>query len=83
MAGNRQRRHIGDNAAEDTLDRGRLAIPDRVGQDDRIRAGLRDLDGDIAYPVLVDPTLDRAAESGGETASDARSPLLWRSACTR
>ena len=73
--GHRQRRHIGDDLAKDPLDRRRLAIADRVGEEDRIGPGLGSLDGDAAHPILVDRTLDRAAESGGEPAGDARAPL--------
>src|SRR6202022_4798590 len=62
---------------EDALARRRLTVADGVGEDDRIGAGLGDLDGDPAYPVLVDRTLDRAAEGGGEPAGDAR-PALGR-----
>src|SRR5208282_5189271 len=77
MAGNRQRCHISDDAAENTLDCCRLAVADGVGEDDRIRTGLGDLDGDMPYPFLVDGTLDRAAERGGEPARDPRAPLGW------
>ena len=75
MAGDRQRRHIGDDPAEDALDGGRLAEADRVGEDDRIGAGLGGLASDMAHPILVHRPLDRTAEGGGEPASDAWAPI--------
>src|SRR5438445_10523063 len=75
MAGDRQRRDIGDDPAEDSLDRGRLAVADRVGEEDRIRACLGDLDRNPAYAILVDRPLDRAAKRGGEPAGYARAAL--------
>ena len=70
MGGDRQRRDIGDDPAEDPPDRARLAVADRVGEDDPVGAGLGDLAGDAAHPVLVDIALDRAAEGGREAAID-------------
>jgi len=83
MARHRQRRHIGDDPAEDALDRRRLAVAYGVGEEDRIGTGLGDLDGDPAYPVLVDRPLDRAAKGGGEPASDARAFLCRRGVAER
>src|SRR5262249_3729520 len=68
----RQRRDLGHDPAEDPLDGGRLAIADRVGEDERIGPGLGNLEGDAADPVLVDHTLDRAAKGRGEPAGDTR-----------
>jgi hypothetical protein len=45
-------------------------IADRVGEDDAVGAGRRDLAGDAAHPVLVDIALDRAAERGRKAAID-------------
>src|SRR6516164_10324794 len=75
MAGHRQRCYVRDHPPESALDRRRLAIADRIGEDDRIGTGFGDLHGDVAYPILVYGTLDRAAEGGGEPAGDARPPL--------
>ena len=83
MPGYRQRRDIGHDPAEDPLDRSRLTVADGVGEDDRIGAGLGDLDGDAAHPILVDRALDRAAEGGGEPAGDARAPVFRRGVAQR
>ena len=83
MAGDRQWRHIGHDPAEHPLDRRWLAVADGVGEDDRIGPGLGHLDRDPAHPFLVDRTLDRAAEGGGEPAGDARPPALGRGMAQR
>ena len=72
MRRHRQRRDIGDDAAEHPPDRRRVPIADRVGEDNAVGAGCGDLIGDAPHPVLVDIALDRAAEARGETAIDPR-----------
>ena len=72
MRRHRQRRHIGDDLPEHALDRRRLAIADRVGEDDAVGPGFGDLIGDAPHPILVDVALDGAAERGSETAIDLR-----------
>src|SRR6185437_11130342 len=70
MRGDRERRDIADDSAEYALDRRRLTVADRIGEDDAIGAGFGDLVGDADDAVFVDITLDRAAERGGEAAID-------------
>jgi hypothetical protein len=65
-----QRGDIGDDLAEDALDRRRLAVTDRVGEDDPVGAGFGRLIGDASHALFVDIALDRAAERGGECAID-------------